>query len=144
MYLLTQFDFELDEETVEAMMAWNEQCNNDNTSDKDQSLESLEYEVGPEGRPSLPNRLKYKKIKSSLDVITSASCIEEEFSDCTWEKADYQEKFDKNYGQIKDYFSNNFFYGENTDNLSHSNATSMTNEQQIPRKIDRLNTFTLK
>lgn len=54
---------------------------NDNITDNEISLPSLDFDQIEENRPSLPNRGKIKRINTQLDVITSASNFEDEFSD---------------------------------------------------------------
>lgn len=87
---------------------------------------------------------RFRKLKTQLDVITSASNIEEELSDSSWAKEDYQDRFCKNYGEIRDYFSNHFDIScLNGDISSSDNASSITNLNTIKPSWDAMNTFTL-
>lgn len=87
---------------------------------------------------------RFKKLKTQLDVITSASNIEEDLSDSSWTKEDYQDRFSKNYGEIRDYFSNHFDISYvNSDIISSDNESSITNLNTFKLPWDTMNTFTL-
>lgn len=84
-------------------------------------------------------------MRTNLDVITSVSNMEEEFSDCTWAKEDYQERFKMNMGEIKDYFSNHFDFSSNQDDKLDlvSSESSQTNQKTIKQTWESMNTFRL-
>ncbi|CAI2383256.1 unnamed protein product [Moneuplotes crassus] len=124
-YVLDGFKFLLDEDTIDAMIQQKEEKKR-NPSDYEPSLDSLECQDN-DNLNSIQKGIKLTKLKTSFDVIMSMSNIEDTFSDCTWGKDDYQERFDRDFGKIKDYFSNQFEIQKNSTSLISEGDYSYTN-----------------
>ena len=90
------------------MKRLNETKNLSKMSDKDQSLDSFSFEKFEERKTIVFNKKKPGFLKLSLDAITSLSNDEDNNSNWDYFNRDLQSKFNKDIGEVKDYFSNNF------------------------------------
>jgi len=143
-YFLNGFEFKVGGKTIDAMIDLKKKEKHENNSEGDFSLESLDFDLEIEGRPSLHSRTKSRKLKSQLDIISSVSNLEDDNSDFEWDKSDYHDRFDRSSGQIKDYFSNHFEISNKViGKISSDGASSFTNHNTIKPSNELMNTFTL-